>query len=245
VYRPDDHGAPPCAPMPMNATPAQIRATGARVLIVGNCGPGEWGEWVHERGPQWDERGSPTNYPDYPACNAVRAQLSYATHFEKAFEDSTWLGVMLDGTGIAGNTPLTLTDTQHMVRCGVNLIGFDQLRPEDPRLAALVWSWAPNEPRSSAGNTCAKQGGDGRLRAGSCNEVHRFACILGSGARYVSARAGKFSDASRACAFSHGKPDMPANGYENQLLRDAKRRAGGSTDIWVRYHAANGVWTTA
>jgi hypothetical protein len=42
VYRP----ATKCAPMPMDMTRHQLRDSGKRILIVGNCGPGSWGSWV-------------------------------------------------------------------------------------------------------------------------------------------------------------------------------------------------------
>lgn len=48
-----------------------------------------------------------------------------------------------------------------MTDCGVNLFGFDQLLPEDGRIQASLWSWAPDEPRAGAG-ACALQGADGR-----------------------------------------------------------------------------------
>ncbi|MGH2758609.1 MAG: phosphatidylinositol-specific phospholipase C domain-containing protein, partial [Actinomycetota bacterium] len=41
-----------CATLPYAKSRRQIRATGARVIVTGNCGPGAWGDWVHERGAQ-------------------------------------------------------------------------------------------------------------------------------------------------------------------------------------------------
>ena len=58
----------PCGAMPLEMSRASIRATGARVLIVGNCGPGGWGTFVHERGPQWDESG--LDHGDDYSCSA-------------------------------------------------------------------------------------------------------------------------------------------------------------------------------
>ncbi len=223
VYRPPT--ARPCAPMPMTISRASVRATGARVLIAGNCGPGAWGSWVHQRGPQWDETsiGTGDNYPDYPACLAERAAVGYATHLTRRYEDSTWIGEMTDGTGIGGTSDVTLTETRRMIRCGVNLPGFDQLHPDDPRLAALVWSWATNEP--TAGGSCAAHGPDARFYARSCRDALPLACI-------DSARAWRIA---RACPRGT-RGGVPANGFENEQLREAKAAAGVP---WVRLAYGN------
>jgi len=128
VLRPPD-GAP-CAPMPAGESRRSILDGGHRVLIVGNCGPGAWGTWVHERGPVWSESSSPAgdDYPDYPQCAAAggeRDHEQYDTHFIRFFEDSTWLTVMVSG----GPSEITRGDAGPMVRCGVHLTCFDSLLP--------------------------------------------------------------------------------------------------------------------
>ncbi|MBA3653645.1 MAG: hypothetical protein H0W70_05560 [Actinobacteria bacterium] len=233
VYRPADHGAASCAPMPMDVSRAAIRAAGRRVLIVGNCGPGAWGSWVHLRGPQWNESGSGMgdDYPDYPACLAERAALRYDTHLIRRFEDSTWLATMADGTGQGSPGQVTAVETRRMVRCGVNLVGFDQLHPQDPRLAALVWSWAVNEP-SASGGPCAAQGRDGRFRSVSCRPRRPRACVDRAGAWKVARRC------PSGTTFS-----VPANGFENERLHEAAVAAGASS-VLLAYRNAPGVgWT--
>ncbi|HZN14649.1 MAG TPA: hypothetical protein VFB78_10305 [Acidimicrobiales bacterium] len=212
VYRPPANK--PCAPMPMGLSRAAIRAAGKRVLIVGNCGPGAWGSWVHERGPQWDESSSADgdDYPDYPACLAERAAVGYASHWIRRYEDSTWLSAITGGGGA-----VTATETRRMVRCGVNMPGFDQLYPDDPRLAQLVWSWAPNEPAAGAGS-CAVQGPDARFHAASCVTPIPWACVDDTRLFTVAA----------TCP-AGTRPGVPANGYENERLREAKAAAGATT----------------
>jgi hypothetical protein len=214
IYTPADHAAGNCAPMPMNLSRADVRAAGKRVLIVGNCGPGGWGAWVHERGPLWNESSSGVgeNYPDYPSCAAERATEKYATHWIRRYEDSTWLSAMVEGTGQGGPSDVTVTETRRMVRCGVNMPGFDQLHPDDPRLAQLVWSWAPNEPAGAG--SCAAQEADARFHARSCADPLPLACVDGAGVWTVAPVCG---------AGSHFA--VPANGYENELLREAKATA--------------------
>jgi hypothetical protein len=219
VYRPADHGAARCAPMPMDASRASLRAMGRRVLIVGNCGPGAWGDWVHERGPLWNESTSPvgSEYPDDAGCAAERSREHYDTQLIRRYEDSTALSNTVGGTGLGGPSEVTVLDTVRMVRCGVNLVGFDQLYPQDPRLPELVWSWAPGEPVAGAG-ACAAQRTDARFYAVGCATPEPLACVDAVGAWHVAATCPAGSRFA-----------VPANGFENQQLRRAKELAGVGT----------------
>ena len=238
VYRPAV--GQPCASMPMDTvSAADIRAAGAQVLIVGNCGAGgAWGTWVHERGPRWDEHGDPASYND-SACNADRAARQSDATFRRYFEDSTWLANMQNGKNSLTTPPIVA----RMVQCGVNIIGLDQLTPQDPRLAALVWSWAQNEPAADAGN-CALSGNDGRFHAGDCKDKHSAACVDASGAWHVTAATTKWDKASAACSkeFSGSRFAVPANGFRNELLVAAK---GSVSDVWLNYANGNGTWTAS
>jgi hypothetical protein len=227
----------PCADMPLTRTRQDILATGARVLIVGNCGPGAWGTWVHERGPQWDESssGPGDDYPAFEACPAERAKVDYAHHWVRRYEDSTWLSAMAGGA----SSQVTATETRNMVRCGVNMPGFDQLRASDPRLAELVWSWAPNEPASG---DCAAQGKDARFRSTACTAHLPVACVDGAGAWHVTARRTAFASGDKACAqaFPGSHFAVPANGYENELVRAAAAPSAGP--VWLNLHRTATGW---
>jgi hypothetical protein len=231
VYRPP--AGHPCASMPMEMSRADIRAAGAQVLIVGNCGPGAWGTWVHERGRRWNESSSPVGdtYPDFAACPAERTREDYAHNWIRRYEDSTWLSAMVEGTGLGGPSDVTATETRRMVRCGVNMPGFDQLTPQDPRLANLVWSWAVNEPLVAAGD-CAVQGADARFYAHSCADSSLLlACRATDGAWSVAA----------TCP-SGTRFSVPPNGYENELLRAAAAAAGVGS-VRLAYRSFGGTWT--
>lgn len=83
----------PCAPMPVTISRDEIRASGHRVLLVGNCDagrPNSWGTQVYERGPTWDEHGDPSAY-DAKQCSADSAVRLKDTSFRRYYEDSTWL----------------------------------------------------------------------------------------------------------------------------------------------------------
>lgn len=231
----------PCAPMPASASRAELRVGGARVLIVGNCGPGDWGRWVHERDQTNLWRESLAKPPaDSSGCSALHENggaNDYDTHFIRVYEDSTWLSASVNGSA----DPLTLDDTLALVRCGVNLTGFDQLTPEDLRLKALVWSWAEGEP-SSAGD-CAKTAQDHRFHAAACSSTLRYACRSSSGAWSVTGAAGFWNDGFSTCdgEFPGSQFATPRTGYENELVARA-REGAGALEAWVNY-AASGGWT--
>jgi hypothetical protein len=239
VYRPPAGQA--CADMPLGVSRTDIRNAGAQVLIVGNCGAGgDWGTWVHERGPQpahWDESGDPTTYGPSD-CARDRAQRLAGAPFRRWYEDSTWLTAMLNGS----NSHITPETTAQMVKCGVNIVGFDQLMPDDGRLSAFVWSWAPDEPKAGAGS-CAYQGGDGRFRAGNCGDKKHFACIDPAGVWHVTSGTGKWDKVNTKCAdeFPGSRFVVPANGLHNQLIAEAKRSP--SDEVWLNYSASGGSWT--
>lgn len=228
VYRPST----PCAGVPVSTSRAAIRATGARVLIVGNCGPGAWGTWVHERDipGRWNEAGSGPG-DDYPAsCGAERAAFGYGTRLIRRYEDSTWLSAMV-GTG----GQLTATEAGRMVRCGVNLVGFDQLGPDDARLAASIWSWAPGQPATGAGD-CAATDDGGRMVNRPCDQPHRFACFDGS-SWTVSAVSGAFGAGGAACGLGRTF-SVPWNGWESTRLAAV---AGGEA-LWIAYRQQGDAW---
>lgn len=200
----------PCEEMPYDTSRADLRP--AQVLIVGNCGPGGWGAWVHDRGPRWDESSNPAG-DDYD-CAAERAANPYDDEITRRYEDRTWLTAMASTEG-----GITEAETTAMVRCGVNLVGFDMLHPDDPRLASLVWSWEQDTPLVPG---CALQGVNGRWTSAPCEEVRPAACFA-NGTWTVSAPV-TFDDADDVCSFA-----APWNGWENQRLLDA---AGGG--VWVR-----------
>lgn len=227
----------PCDELPIDLSRAEVRAAEKQVVLTGNCGPGAWGSWVHVRGERWDERGAGTaaSYPPAPAC-ADRATRDYDDRLVRIFEDSTWLTAMADGT----REPLTPGRTRDMVRCGVNLPGFDQLRPFDGRLSALVWSWAPDEP---SGGDCAYQDADGRFRSDDCNPdtQRHFACFDGA-SWAVTEGPGPWDVGAERCG-PRGDFAVPRTGFSNDALAEAKGKVG---EVWVDYRrSVDGEWTPA
>src|SRR5438270_2076169 len=239
VYQPP--AGQPCAPMPTGTSRAQLAQGGRQVLIVGNCGPGAWGSWVHKRRPHWDEHGDPSIYDD-AACTADKKERAADPGlFRRVFEDSTWLTAMLGDGRNHLSTPATVAK---MVQCGVNIMGLDQLTPQDPRLPALVWSWAKDEPAVGVGD-CAYQGSDGRFHAGDCGAPRQFACVDASSGWHVTAATGPQSAGAASCSaeFPGSTFGVPPNGLRNQLIVEAK--GSPSTAVWLNYASVNGTWTPA
>jgi hypothetical protein len=223
-----------CTPMPMDETENELLARGHRVLIVGNCGPGAWDSWVFERGPQWDESGLGTGYPPWPSCVDVdRATKDYEGDLIRVYEDSTWLSAMADGI----YRPMTADDITSMVRCGVDLIGLDRVVPDDGRLEAFIWSWAPDEPSGDPALGCVAWGpDDARFRSAACDDEHGYACRTAAGDWVVPGVRGPRSDAGSACASVDAAPATPPTGWEDERLR-AAAGAAGQPDLWLSIDA--------
>jgi len=243
VYAPP--AGEPCAPMPLDTTRNAMRATGARLLIVGNCDASNgaataWGSLVHERGPAWAEDGDAAAYGPTQCADDRAARIAHA-NFRRWYGDSTWLTAMVSqGTNPVADTVAT------MVACGVNIVGLDQLTPDDDRLAALVWSWSPSEAMAPSGDCAAQQGSDGaaptRFTGDSCTAAHPFACGLPDGSWHVTSATGAWTDGPVACAneFSGARFAVPVNGLQNTLLTEARTNPPGP--VWLNYERVGGNW---
>ena len=244
--------AAPCAAMDWNTSEASMLRRHQQVAIVGNCDAGAgtaWGAYVHERGPKWDEHGDPSNYSQ-AQCKEDSAARRADSSFRRYYEDSTWVAATAGSNpatdSLGGTSTISADATRRMVQCGVNIIGFDQLVPEDPRLAALVWSWDRDEPRATAdgGGACAYQAKNTHFAASRCAAPRSAACLTPAGSWRVTLAKTAWSDAAAACAteFPGSRFATPANGYRNRMLAAAK--PPGTTDVWLNYKESNGVWSS-
>jgi hypothetical protein len=241
VARPDPGAG--CQDLPVARSKAELLEAGTRVLITGNCGPGAWVDWVFERGAGWDESGGSTfdcteartDDPDDP--NDIE---DFDGILVRRYEDSTWLSAM------AGSGSHVDADTiTEMVRCGINLVGFDQLHPGDDRLPGLVWSWRVDEPALDATDSCAALGSDSRFFADACATPRPVACRTTTGGWAVTADAVAWSAGEAACQTAgHTGAGVPANGRDSGLLREAADQAG-APEVWLAYaQDAADVWVT-
>ncbi len=227
-----------CSEVPQDLTRNDVLAAGHQVVIVSDCGVGtawpgvafNWDSHVEDR---------PVDYADFPDCGPDFDRATYDTLFVRYYEDSTALTNQVGPpTGIAtpddGITPETAAA---MMRCGVDLIGLDQLGgPADPRLEALVWSWAPGEPGpgGQAGGRprrCIKQVVSaalpfGRWRDTRCEIKRATACRMADGSWTVLKRRRHERRAILACGRRGGAIGAPRTGFEAQQLRLAMAAAG-------------------
>ena len=231
-----------CPLLPMSLKRADVLAAGKQIVIMSGCGSGAWNSTVFDDSVR-SEEGNP-DFAGYPACTSPSVtQADYGTKLVRFFEDSTFVS-----TAVAGGDPghrITVATLRDMVRCGVNLFGLDQLDPSDPRLEAMVWSWAPNEPSTSSAKSCAFSGGDARFHARSCNDARlRFACVNRTTGQWsVTKRSSTQRDGTKTCQreFPGSTFAVPGSGNHAQRLADAKA-AVGATDVWVAYSVVNGAW---
>jgi hypothetical protein len=242
AYRPARTTNGDCTDIPYTTvSTAQMLATGKRVLLLGNCGVDSasvaptWSGLVFQRGSgKWDESGDPASYT---SADCVKDQSTRARDrvFRREYEDSTFVSA---ATGDGPHALMSPGDVATMTRCGVNIIGFDQLRPQDGRLAALVWSWAQNEP---ARGSCAVQGRDGRFHATGCRGKLPAACQSPDGTWHVTNTAVERRQAASECPleFPASSFSVPLNGFRNDQLRLAHGAVG---DVWLDYANVDGVW---
>ncbi len=236
VYRTKSRGAA-CDPLPLQLTREQVRAAGKQVVMMGPCGEGgRWRGYVHDE--ELRETGS-DNAPfrDFPSCGPDFTRRQYDTRVIRYYEDATNLSRAIN----QGRTdPIDAPIAARMARCGVDLVGFDLLGRGDPRLAALVWSWAPGQP-SRSGN-CAVQRFDGRWGARPCTERHRVACRDARGDWFVPAARTTARAAPRICASTRVVNGVPRTGFDGQQLRAAMRRHGSGA-VWLGQRRRGSGWS--
>ena len=231
LYRPRGGG---CVPLPLDETRNQIRNLGGQVIVVSKCGQGtawpavafDWSE-THE-----EER--PRGYEDFPGCGPDFTRAEYDATLIRYFEDSTRVTNTGASAGAATRDDgITERTAGAMARCGVDLLGMDQVERTDPRFAALVWSWAPGQPKRARG--CAAQF-DGRWYALRCSRRLRVACRTADGRWRVPSRVVRWSRAPAQCRRRAAAFAVPATGYEAQQLRVAMERVGADR-AWLAYRA--------
>lgn len=245
LFKPSQPAAGECAELPLDLSRDDIRAAGAQVVLVSDCGPGSgWPAAIFDW-RETHEEGRPLGYRDYPECDQELPRPIYKQKMIRYFEDSTRLteGVA-QGGGAERRDRITPEVAARMARCGVDLIDLDQLVPDDPRFEALVWSWATGQP---ARGRCAVQRISkalpfGRWRSKRCRVELPVACRKPSGKWTVSAEPVTAANARAACKRSQASHGVPRTGFEVQRLRQRMQRKQISS-VWLGYRKQGGAWT--
>ncbi|MET3961726.1 hypothetical protein ABIE44_001660 [Marmoricola sp. OAE513] len=230
IYKPDptQKAANGCVPLSLDTTRDAVRASGARVVLVGKCAPG-WSGSVFDWNGVHVEGGKTSAYQAFPACDGTYGQSTYDSQMVRYFEDTTLVSTLLNPSRKpADPEALTPEKVAAMTSCGVNLYGFDQLLPEDGRIQSTLWSWAPDEPRAGAGS-CTLQRPDGRWAAAPCTDLHPAACL--SGSTWTLTAPVLAADAAAACTGIGSTFDLPRVGDSNSRLH----AVAAATGAWVNY----------
>lgn len=235
VYSPPSRGAR-CDPIPLSLTRAGILKSGKQVLLIGPCGLGSgWPGQVFDESRRLTGSSNAGLRP-FPDCGPDFTRKQYDAFPIRYYEDGTQLGTVSG----SGGDPIQAPTARRMIRCGVDIIGFDHLSRGDPRLSALVWSWAPGEPGRFG--SCALQRPDGRFESHSCKTRLRVACRTDGGRWKVPKGFVRARAEPRLCARRRYRNAVPRTGYEGQLLAQAAARAGAGS-VWVGYRRRGSGWT--
>jgi len=234
IYRPAPAaiGTRGCADLPLGVSRRDVKQSGARVIIVGNCESG-WSADVFAWDQNHVESGSTPNYHPFPACDATYARDVYDANLVRYYEDSTFVSSAIDPSEAEADyeaNSLTPAKVASMTACGVNLLGFDQILPQDGRLAASVWSWAPNQPKRQHGGCTAQRRRDGRWASRRCRVRHVAACRMPDGSWSLTTSGVRYASAGRACRRLGGRLKLPRTGYENATVH----QLAGVQPVWIR-----------
>jgi hypothetical protein len=239
IYRPPPSAisSSGCARLPLDISRNQVRAAGRQVILVAaDCASG-WSSDVFSWRSEEVESGSTPGFKPYPTCDASYSREVYATHLVRYFEDSTFVAAVTNPTETPAEqqaNALSPADVSWMTSCGVNLFGFDQILPDDGRLAAAVWSWADGEPRLNEGQ-CTFQGADGRWSTGDCATVRPAACTTAGGTWLLSAPV-DYSRAAAACSAQGATFNLPRSGLQNSVLHTVLSGGTGWLHLRLRGH---------
>ena len=224
-----------CVRLPLDLTRRRALRAGKRVIVVSNtCGMGTaWRSRIF----QWAaEEEHVSGYRDFPGCDPRLSRATYDAKVIRFLESSTFV----DRSTLDVGERITPQSAARLTRCGVDVVNFDQLVP-DPRLDALVWSWAPAYPRANDRRGCAVQGLDARWRQLHCARRRRAACRSRTGSWSVTRRRVPAKRARRLCRRARRAHAVPRTGYEGQLLRVAMQRSG-TRSAWLGYRRRGTRW---
>jgi hypothetical protein len=226
LYRPDPGAlgnSRGCEDLPLDISRNDIRKAGAQVIVVGNCAGG-WAPDVFAWDQNHLESGDTSKYRPYPDCDATYPNRDYATELIRYYEDSTFVSAGIDPEETPAEfeaNRLTPAHVASMTACGVNLFGFDQILPNDGRLEASVWSWAPNQPKPSAGDCTVQRPAHGRWRSRPCDLKRQAACRSSAGRWELTPKPVAHRQAFAACSKLGATFDTPRSGDDNSLLHAA------------------------
>ncbi len=231
-----------CTQLPLSLTRDEVRAAGKQVVIMtGGCRRGVGTAWHGVAFAETQRREDrPVAYGGYPRCGGADLSREDGV-FRRYFEDSTFVNSAATlGRAATPDDGITPETAAAMTRCGVDLLGLDQLVPGDGRLEALVWSFAAGE--LDRAGVAVQRASDGRWEATGSNGRLPAACRLPGGGWTVTGDGPRVSAKGR-CGDLGGAFDVPRRGRDAQLLLEAQRAAGADR-VWLALSSAGGgTWS--
>ena len=165
-----------CPLLPMSLKRSDVLDAGKQIVIAERL---ERDPRNRQRGPRrcsttrCGPRKATRISPGYPACASPSVVIGdYGT----ARSLLRGLDVRVGRRGRGRPDTVSRLRRYDMVKCGVNLFGLDQLDPSDPRLEAMVWSWAARRSGDRCGPCAVFDGSDGRF-LGACKGADAIACV--------------------------------------------------------------------
>src|SRR3990167_3204865 len=134
--------------------------------------------------------------------------------------------------------PINPMDMPELLRCGINWPALDMLTPDDPRLAAAIWSWAPDYPRQEGGRCAIYKDSEGFQNIDCDQTIRAYACQDElSRAFKVVRMTGTWQEGERFCQFVAGSDwhfAAPINGAQMNAVKNAASERNVDT-VWVNY----------
>lgn len=227
-----------CRPFDLDLTRAHIRAAGAQVMLVSDCGQGSaWGTMA------WDDGGvrreSTVRGQDftYPHCAGL-SRVDHDTGWIRFYDDAT---LVSSYGSFGGDAPQRATPamSREWTRCGVNQPTFDHLTPSDGRLDALVWTWADGEGAPDPAESCAVlRAEDGRFAQVPCTDTAALP-LLCRDTGTVTGAAG-LSVSTTDC----DDTAVPRSGHEAEVAAGLAR-AAGHDHVAIALRLVDGTWVPA
>lgn len=228
-----------------HVTKADILESGKNIVLINSsstsCAKGGYGSYVY-RG-NWSGSVKHETFVGYPTCSDGSKNITTILGgYYRSYNDGTIIGQDYL------HDPLhTVASVEALVSCGVNSPGPEPMDWNSSWHAAQIWSWATDEPNDSNGEDCAISRSDGRFNDVPCTNSYRYACQHKNDLSWkITSSSGPWTGGTTACTSQFGSNyefGVPANGYFNNTLRDAKTAAGAST-VYLRYsdRATEGIW---
>ncbi len=182
------------------------------------------------------------DFKDYPLCAKQTVFVDDPQHKNiwRIFEDRTVLSSMGKPT-----RKLYSNDIKDLMRCDVNWPTMDMLTINDERLAANIWSWAPNYPMQNQGECAVYKNGEG-IENVPCTSttVSGFVCQNKQSLEFqVVPYVGHWEEGEKVCQASAGIDWHFATPINGGQMYSLKEKVHNLPEIWLNYRLnAKGVW---